>query len=124
MSYTHVAVNVYEEARYPLGQDEYGEIQIDDLQEISAQSGSLGSYINHLNKTYLNSLITIITSSIIGVPSLAALICFVSIGRSFIHPYLAIFLIVFALGMLILGVLSSITTKSYLEKALLQLTEE
>lgn len=124
MSITRTIANTYQDAVLTMEPDEYGGIQVGDLQEISEEVKPLRKYLSGLRKTYLNSLITIVASSIVGIPAFSSLVCFASTGKSFMHPYLGIFFTLFAIGMLILGILSSLTTKSYFEKALLQLTKE
>jgi len=110
---------IYEVMPHYPTQDEEGTDQIEyDVTEVSCESNPYREYVSGLKKTIINAVVTIIASSIIGIISLTSLIYFASTGNSFIHPYIGIFFTFFALGMLILGILSAITTKSYFEKAL------
>jgi hypothetical protein len=54
-------------------------------------------------------------SSLVSIPGVCGLVEYFRNGESFLHPYLAIFLIITSIGLLILAAVSSLTAKRQTE---------
>lgn len=86
------------------------------LEELSQKK--LREYLYGLKKTVLTAALTIWLSVMVGVPALCALIVFVRSGDSFMHPYLAMFLTLGAIGLLAVSVVSAFKVKNQLQSAM------
>ncbi|MGD0485832.1 MAG: hypothetical protein ABSB94_01415 [Syntrophorhabdales bacterium] len=70
-----------------------------------------------MRKAFWITLIGMVFGCFIAVPGLYALTQFACSGQSFIHPYLGLFMCLIAVAFLVQGLLSAMTLKRQIEKA-------
>ena len=85
------------------------------LERLTVQE--IHAYFQALRKTVWTAMATMLASIVVGVPALCALIEFLRSGGSFMHPYLAMFLVLGSIGLFSTSVLSGFKTKSQLQFA-------
>jgi hypothetical protein len=76
---------------------------------------ALNTYLRALRRTLWTSLASMFISSLVSIPGVCGLVEYFQNGESFLHPYLAIFLIITSIGLLILAAVSSLTAKRQTE---------
>ncbi len=76
---------------------------------------ALNTYLRALRRTLWTSLASMFISSLVSIPGVCGLVEYFRNGESFLHPYLAIFLIVISVGLLILSAISALTAKRQIE---------
>lgn len=73
------------------------------------------TYLHDLRRTLWIALTTIIFGAVVGIIGGSALIVFVKSGTTLIHPYLALFLCLASITLLVHATMSALTMKKQLE---------
>lgn len=86
------------------------------------QAALFASYLRGVSQTQLTALLSMVLATAIAVPALAGLWSFLQTDSSFLHPYLAVFLLSGSIGLLALAVLSAFASRRRVEAAIWQLS--